>query len=59
MKSVYSSSPLHQMILEVNKHSLVDIVILYITEVYCNIFLFHKNIYILIVIYQTFIEKLF
>lgn len=55
MKSVYSSSPLHQMILEVNKHSLVDR-----TEVYCNIFLFHEKMYILIVMYQTtFIEKLF
>lgn len=57
MKTVYSTSPPHQIILEVNKHSLVDR-----TEIYCEIFLSYKKMYILvdIVMYlTTFIEKLF
>lgn len=57
MKTVYSTSPPHQIILEVNKHSLVDR-----TEIYCEIFLSYKKMYILvdIVMYPIiFIEKLF
>lgn len=43
MKTVYSTSPPHQIILEVNKHSLVDR-----TEIYCEIFVIKKCIYLLI-----------